>query len=114
MCAPSFYFILVAAGFIPAIFYLYYVIGDIGTILLWGIHLLIYVTLYYFIAHIITRIFFKINNSKNRIVVLTVLILTLMIGSFFPIYTIGGHNSSQTTNIIGMYKNAGRISYVPW
>lgn len=116
MCAPSFYFIAVAAGFIPAIFYLYYIFGDSdqSVLVLWGTHLLVYTALFYFISHIVTNALFKIKNSKNRAFALTIILSTLIMGSFFPIYTIGGHSSSQAVNIIGMYKKADQLSYVPW
>lgn len=82
--------------------------------MLWGIHLVVYLALYYFISHIITIIMFRIKNNGKRTVIFTVLISSLLTSSFFPIYMIGGHSSTESVNIIGMYKKAGYLSYVPW
>jgi hypothetical protein len=113
--APSFYFIFVAAGFLPPIFYLFYIVGseELTITAIWLVHLLIYSVIYFAISYAIIEFIYKICSSNTRKVTISSLSLLLVFISLLPIYVIGGHNSASTTNIFGAYKSAGAISYLP-
>jgi len=81
---------------------------------MWLMHLLIYSVIYFGISYAIIEFVYKICNPNKRKVVISSLLLLLISISLLPIYVIGGHNSTSTTNIFGVYKYAGAISYLPW
>lgn len=112
--APTIYFIFVAAGVLPTIFYLFFTIGDPALIILWGVHLVIYSAILYLTALFLTKLLFGIQSNAIRHTLLGTLVILLCCGSLLPVYVIGGHGSSYNTNIIGAFKDAGRISYMPW
>jgi len=117
--APSHYYIFVAAGFLPPIFYLFYIVGSnqISITLLWLAHLSIYSVLFFAISYATIELVCKICTPKNFKVVISSLLIALVLLisiSLLPIYVIGGHSRTSTTNIFGAYKSAGAISEVPW
>jgi hypothetical protein len=114
--APSIYFIFVAAGFMPPILYLFYIAGskELFITLMWLVHLSIYGVIYFAISYAIIEFIYKSCSPNKRQVVISSLLLLLISISLLPIYVIGGHNSASTTNIFGVYKSAGAISYLPW
>jgi hypothetical protein len=114
--APSIYFIFVAAGFLPPIFYLFYIAGskDLIIVAMWLVHLIIYSVIYFAISYAIIELIYKICSSNTKKVAISSLLLLPIFTSLLPIYVIGGHDSTSTTNIFGAYKSAGAISYLPW
>jgi hypothetical protein len=114
--APSIYFIFVAAGLLPPIFYLFYIVGskELFITTMWLVHLIIYSVIYFAISYAIIEFIYKICSSNTRKVAISSLLLLPIFTSLLPIYLIGGHNSASATNIFGAYKSAGAISYLPW
>lgn len=112
--APSIYFIGVAAGVLPAIFYFYFVIGDRSTLVIWGIHLVIYAVLYFAVAHVFINFLSRVVGKRWAAGIASAAMILIVAVSLFPIYVLGGHNSSVSVNIVEIYKRAGMLSKVPW
>jgi hypothetical protein len=114
--APSFYYMAVAAGFLPPIFYLFYIAGsnEHFITILWLVHLLVYSAIYFAISFITIEFIYKYCSFSKRKIIIPPLLLVLIFISLLPIYVVGGHNSASSTNIFGVYKSAGAISYLPW
>ena len=117
MLVPSLYIIFVAGGFLPPIFYLYFILGSgeqpIATI--WLIHLIVYSGINLLISYIVIKLFICKKYAPTKCMISTFIVITVLIMlSFLPIYSIGTHSSSKGVNIVGVYKLAHRISYLPW
>jgi len=119
MLAPSLYFVFVAGGFLPPIFFLYFIIGGKSEVVslawLWLVHLSIYSVMYFVISYAIVELIYRIHDSIKTKVIISSFILVLIFGSLLPIYNIGAHHGgSKSINIIGVYKSADIKSLLPW
>ena len=114
--APSLYIIFVAGGLLPPIFYLYFILGSSEQVVItmWLVHLIIYSVIFFSISSFFVKFVYNKYEPNKIKVIISSAIIGLALLSFIPIYNIGGHSSSKTTNIIGVYESADRVSYLPW
>ncbi|MBM2841468.1 MAG: hypothetical protein HW412_1996 [Bacteroidetes bacterium] len=109
---PAIYFILVAAGWLPGILYLAFCFGPDA--LFWIVHVLVYAIIYYLAAMGLARLLFRIADPRRRAYVLYGAIALMALASLFPIYAVGLHARGYAVNIVGAFREAGKISTVPW
>ena len=110
---PSLYIIFVAGGFLPPIFYLYYIIGETEEVItiIWLVHFILYSLINFVISFIVIELFIYKKYGPDKSTSKTFIVIAVLImASFLPIYSIG----TQWVNITDAYKLAGRISYLPW
>jgi hypothetical protein len=109
---PAIYFVYVAAGWLPAVLYVFYSFGSNGII--WLAHVAAYLILYFLAASLGVRLLLRITEERRRKVVLAAIVGLMAISSLFPIYSIGLHARGYPVNIVGAFRDAGKISPVPW
>lgn len=114
--APSIYIIFVAGGTLPPVFYLYFLLGadGQGIAIMWLVHLIIYSVIFFAIAYFFVEFLYKKFDKSKTITIYFFVVMGIVLFSFVPVYSVGGHNSAKTANIISVYKSAGSISYLPW
>lgn len=109
---PAIYFAFVAAGWLPGIIYIAFCFGgDSG---IWILHVIVYIILYSVAARVCSRLLFRIHDGRRRAYVLSAVVALMALSSLFPIYAVGLHARGYAVNIIGAYRDAGKISFVPW
>lgn len=82
--------------------------------LFWIVHVLVYAIVYYLAAKGLTRLLFRITDLRRRAYVLYAAIALMALASLFPIYAIGLHARGYAVNIVGAFRDAGKLSTVPW
>ncbi len=109
---PSIWFLGAAAGLAPTSVLLavglsvpFFSLGGNSFFLLFILlPSLIYCLLYYGIAYLLSILLGKLNSRLLQTVLVSLVVISLLIMAFYPIYSSGGHGSTSYHSIVGLWQ----------
>jgi hypothetical protein len=126
LIAPALLFLVMAFMFMPAIFFAAGILYMIPKALVpahtsetltfigfFGLHLLIYVGLYYLIAVAAAKLLFLIRNARARNAAFAFLFIGVVALALFPVYGSGGHGPAEWRSLPGVFQEVNN-DYGPY
>lgn len=115
--APALLFMVMAVMFMPAIFFAAGIVAMIPKVAVpahtsetlvfigfFGVHLLVYVGLYWLISMVLAKILSLIRNPVARNVAFAAVCLGVASVGLFPVYGSGGHGPMTWETLLGVFK----------
>lgn len=115
--APALLFMVMAVMFMPAIFFAAGIFAMIPKVAVpahtsetlvfigfFGVHLLVYVGLYWLISMVLAKILSLIRNPVARNVAFAAVFLGVASVGLFPVYGSGGHGPMTWETLLGVFK----------
>lgn len=119
---PSLWFIVVTGGFAPAMALLlaglsgsfYLEVESVFNLLWFFLPAVVYFIVYFIAALGLAAVLARISHAPWRTALVILIVAGLFAASAFPIYEIGGHNTSANYNLTGLWEAAQLPPALAW